>query len=75
MQGWLVSRRLRGGLTGEQLAEVLEALGIALRVGNSLVLEEAFFLRLQSDVEDHELFERLGPLGDRIVRFLEQWPR
>ncbi len=75
MQGWLVSRRLRGGLSGEQLAEVLEALGIALRVGNGLVLEEAFFLRLQSDVEDHELFERLGPLGDRVVRFLEQWPR
>lgn len=75
MQGWLVTRRPRGGTTGEQLAEVLEALGIAQRVGRTLVLEEAFFLRLQSDVEDHELFERLDPLGDRIVRFLEQWPR
>jgi hypothetical protein len=72
MQGWLVSRRVRGGLAPESLCEVLEALGVALRIGDLLVLDEAFFLRLQTDVEDRQLYDRLLPLGQRLVAFLDE---
>ena len=72
-QGWLVARRARAGLSGAQLAAVLESLGVALRFDGLLVLDEAFFVRLQSDAEDREIYEGLLPLSERLVAFLEEW--
>jgi hypothetical protein len=72
-QGWLVSRRPRAGLAAPQLVEVLVTLGVAQRIGDLVVLAEPFYVRLQSDVEEHELMERLLPLSDRLVGFIEGW--
>lgn len=72
-QGWLVVRRARGGLGGEVLAEVLESLGVAVRLGAMLVLDEEFFLRLRAEPEGQLLHEQLQPLADRIDQFLEGW--
>ncbi|MCK6520508.1 hypothetical protein L6R49_03615 [Myxococcota bacterium] len=72
-QGWLVIRRPRAGVTGEQLAEILQGLGVARRVGDQLVLDEAFFVRLQTEVEDRQVYDLLQPLADRAQRFVEAW--
>ena len=72
-QGWLVSRRPRAGMSGAQLVDVLASLGVALRLGELVVLAEPFYVRLQSDVEEQELMEKLLPLSDRLVGFLEAW--
>ena len=72
-QGWLVSRRPRAGLAAAQLVAALETLGVAQRIGELVVLAEPFYVRLQSDVEEHELMERLLPLSDRLVGFVEGW--
>ncbi|MCP4807691.1 MAG: hypothetical protein GY913_27100 [Proteobacteria bacterium] len=72
-QGWLVTRRPRAGLPGSSLAAVLEALGVAVQLDSLLVLDETFFVRLQADAEDRELYDHLLPLGDRLAAFLEEW--
>lgn len=72
-QGWLVARRPRAGLSGASIAAVLESLGVAVRFDDLLVLDEAFFVRLQSDAEDREIYEGLLPLSERLVAFLEEW--
>ncbi len=70
-QGWLVSRRVRGEMNGERLVEVLERLGLSVRVRGCVVMAEQFFIRLQQDPEHHDLFRRLLPLADRLSGFLE----
>ncbi|MCB9762452.1 MAG: hypothetical protein H6739_21825 [Alphaproteobacteria bacterium] len=72
-QGWLVARRPRVGVTGGQLAGIMEGLGIATRVGATLVLEEDFFVRLRADAEDREVGDDLVPLADRLQAFTEGW--
>lgn len=71
-QGWLVSRRSRSALNGEALVEVVRRLGVCTLVRNSVVMTEAFFVRLQDDPEHHELFQMLLPLADRLAGFLEE---
>lgn len=73
MQGWLVARRPRAGLTGASLVAGLEALGVACRFEDLVVLDEDFFVRLQSDAEDREIYEGLLPLSERLVAFLEDF--
>ncbi|MCB9743522.1 MAG: hypothetical protein H6741_05805 [Alphaproteobacteria bacterium] len=72
-QGWLVARRPRVGLSGVQLVEVLEGLGVATRLGSLAVLDEDFFVRLRADAEDREVYEDLSPLVDRLQLFTEAW--
>lgn len=72
-QGWLVARRPRAGLSGAHIAAVLESLGVAVRFDELLVLDETFFLRLQADAEDREIYEGLLPLSERLMAFLEEW--
>jgi hypothetical protein len=71
-QGWLVSRRARSALDGEALVQVVQRLGVCTLVRNSVVMTEAFFVRLQDDPEHHELFQMLLPLADRLAGFLEE---
>ena len=71
-QGWLVSRRARGGLRGTDLSRVLQALGVAVTVRERLLLEESFFARLRGEPEDRELHQRLRPLADRLLTWLEE---
>ena len=71
-QGWLVSRRSRSDLDGEALVDVVERLGVCARVRSAVVMSETFFVRLQDDVEHHELYQQLLPLADRLVGFLER---
>ncbi len=71
-QGWVVSRRARGGLRGEDLARVLQALGVAVTVRDRLLLDEGFFARLRSEPEDRELHQRLRLLVDRILAWVEE---
>ena len=35
-------------------------------------MSETFFVRLQDDVEHHELYQQLLPLADRLAGFLER---
>lgn len=73
-QGWTVSRRTRGGLRCEDLARVLQALGVATVVRDRLLLEEGFFARLRAEPEDRELQQRLRPLVDRLLGWVEDHP-
>jgi hypothetical protein len=76
-QGWIVARRarrVRGALRGHDLARVLEALGVAVTVRDRLLLEERFFVRLRSEPEDRELHQRLKPLVDRMLGWIEEYP-
>jgi hypothetical protein len=71
-QGWMVSRRARGGLRAEDLTGVLQALGVAVVVRDRLLLDEGFFARLRAEPEDRELQQRLRPLVDRLLGWIEE---
>jgi len=70
-QGWAVARRVRGGPRADDLAQVLLSLGVAVKVRDRLLLEEGFFARLRAEPEDRELQQRLRPLVDRLLAWLE----
>ncbi len=71
-QGWAVSRRARGGLRAEDVVRVLQALGVAVVVRDRLLLEEGFFARLRAEPEDRELQQRMRPLVDRLLAWIEE---
>ncbi len=73
-QGWTVARRARGGLRAEDLARILQALGVAVTVRDRLLLEEGFFARLRAEPEDRELHQQLRPLVDRLLGWIEEQP-
>ncbi len=72
-RGWMVSRRQRGGFPEASLADVAQALGIAIPAGRLLVMSEGFFRRLLSQPEDRHLHDRLLPLGVWAEERLGEW--
>ena len=60
------------GLTGLILEALGRALGIATRVNNRILLDEALFLRLQDEPEARMTYESLLPLTDRWHTWLTQ---
>lgn len=65
-RGWLVSRRFRGGLDAMALKDVAVAMGIAQEVDGRLILSEEMFVRMRSEPEDGEVYERLSALCNAI---------
>jgi hypothetical protein len=70
-RGWVVARRLEGGLDCATVVRVLEVLGIAVHVQRLLVLEERFFHHLSSEPEEQEVGARLQPLANALQAWLE----
>ena len=70
-QGWLLFRRPGRSLGSGELERVARALGICVRVGRVVVLEEHLFARLQEDPEAGPTYEGLLELADRWQAFLE----
>jgi hypothetical protein len=73
-QGWCVVRPPRRGLSGDALRGVAEGLGIAATVGERVVLEERWFVRLQGDPEARLCYEAIQPLADRLHAWLDGLP-
>lgn len=69
--GWLPVRRFRGAVDAEAVGRLLVALGVGVRVGRLLVLEEGFFMRLRAEPEDRALYDRLASLEERLGAFLD----
>ena len=67
-QGWLVARPSRMG--DPALADLLERLGIAVRLGRRFVLDEPLFVRLQEDPEGQAVHDALQPLVERVEAWL-----
>jgi hypothetical protein len=65
-QGWLVSRRFRGGLTEAALADISTRMGIAEHVHRRLLLSEDFFCKLKESAEEREMLSPLHRLADRL---------
>ncbi len=72
-RGWLVSRRVRGGLLEASLKDAAESLGIAVQAGRVFAMQEAFFRRLLGQPEDRHLHDRLVPLGAWADHRLGEW--
>jgi hypothetical protein len=70
-QGWLLFRRPGRSLTSGELERVSRALGISVRVGRLVLLEENLFARLQEDPEAAPVYEGLCALADRFAIWLE----
>ena len=70
-RGWIACRRVDGGLPAPVLVAVLEALGIATRVGKRLVLAERLFVQLDTEPEEMEVAERLRPLAEAVEDVLD----
>ena len=70
-QGWVVSRPAAPPLTGRSLVDLAAAIGIAARVGERVVLDEALFVRLQEDPEARLVYDALQPLQDRMTAWLQ----
>lgn len=73
-RGWLVARHGRGSLGGGALVSLLEQLGVVTSLSRHVALREDFFERLQTEVEDRELYESLRPVEDALVSYLEGLP-
>jgi hypothetical protein len=73
-RGWLVSRLPRRGLSSGDLIELLEGLGVVTCLSRKVALREDFFARLQTEIEDREVYESLQPVEDALVRYLEELP-
>ena len=71
-QGWISSMPKTTGLTGLILEALGRALGIATRVNDRILLDEALFLRLQDEPEARMTYESLLPLTDRWHTWLTQ---
>jgi hypothetical protein len=78
-RGWVPSRRTRGGLGGAEFVATLEAVGIALTVGKSVVLDEGLFRALREEPEEGELAAQIEPLvvavSDHVVSLAEATPK
>lgn len=70
-QHWFVSHPLTGGLTGRELVDTGETIGMCAKVNRRIVLDEQLFLRLQEDAEARMVYESLLPLEDRLHAWLE----
>ncbi len=73
-RGWLVARYGRGSLGGGELIDLLEQLGVLTGLSRHIALREDFFERLQTELEDRELYGALRPVEDDLVRYLEELP-
>jgi hypothetical protein len=70
-QGWVCLQPADGAGIGRSIADLACQLGIATRVGEELLLDEALFAGLHEEAELVQAREALDPLADRLADWLE----
>lgn len=70
-RGWIASRRRHGGLGSAVVVSLLSQVGIALQVGEQLLLDDGFFHQLRHDDEEIPLAEALEPLTAALDDYLD----
>ena len=69
---WVLSTS-RYSLPATELLDLLQRLGVAVKLRTAWALNEDLFLRFREEPEDRELYGRLRPLEDAVARFLDEW--
>ncbi|MCA9572171.1 MAG: hypothetical protein KC656_30235, partial [Myxococcales bacterium] len=70
-RSWRVSRRARGAVTDEVLVGLLDRLGLAVGLGDRLVLDDGFFAQLRHDDEDGLVRLKLDPLARALGAWVD----